>query len=161
MIVVGIDSAELTGFGVVASGPGGRERLLRHGVFKIRTAADIERAVAELAGDRPDLVAIEAPFIGVNVTTGLTLATLLGRWLQAFESRGIPTTTVTASVWQIGVLAGLITVRSPRAARKAAARMWTAASYGVELGEDEADAAGIAAWALRRALVKARTGRAA
>jgi hypothetical protein len=157
VIVLGIDSAELTGFAVVTSGPGGRETLLRHGVFKIRAAADVEVAVVDLVGGTlPDLVAIEAPFIGQNVTTGLTLATLLGRWLQALEIRGVPTTTVTANVWQIGILTGLITQRSRRAERKAAACGWSKATFGVALSEDEADAAGIATWALRHARLAQR-----
>jgi Holliday junction resolvasome RuvABC endonuclease subunit len=161
VIVAGIDSAELTGFAVVVAEPGGRERLLRHGTLKIRKAADVERAVAELAGDRPDLVAIEAPFIGVNVTTGLTLATLLGRWLQSWETRGVPTTTATASVWQTGVLSGLITPCSNRAERKAACRTWCKATFsgetrGVNLTEDEADAIGLATFAVRRAVLAAK-----
>jgi len=78
------------------------------------------------------------------------LATLLGRWLQEWERRGVPTVTVLASTWQIALLAGLIDRRSDRAARKAAAQRWALATYGAELGQDEADAAGIAAWGLRQ-----------
>ncbi len=150
MTVLGLDSALRTGFAVVARDPGGRERLERHGTLTVRTAADVEAAVAELAAAGPDVVAVEAPFIRANAATGLTLATLLGRWLQEWERRGVPTVTVLASTWQIGLLAGLIDRCSDRAARKAAARRWALATYDAPLAEDEADAAGIAAWALRR-----------
>jgi Holliday junction resolvasome RuvABC endonuclease subunit len=153
MRVLGLDSAERTGFALVAREPGGRERLLRHGCLTAITASHVEAAVAELAGEAPDLVAIEAPFVKVNASTGLVLATLLGRWLQEWERRGTRTTTVLASTWQISLLAGLIGRASVREARKAAARSWTKAIYGAELSEDEADAACIAGWALRRGLI--------
>ncbi len=108
MRVLGIDSAELTGFAVVAREPGGRECLQRHGTLTVRSSGDVEAAVAKLAAAGPDVVAIEAPFIRANVATGLSLATLLGRWLQEWERRGAPTVTVLASTWQIALLAGLI-----------------------------------------------------
>ena len=153
MRVLGLDSAERTGFALVVRPPGGRERLLRHGCVTVGTGRQVEAAVSELAVDGPDLVAIEAPFVKVNASTGLVLATLLGRWLQEWERRGVPTLTVLASTWQIAILAGLIERTSGREARKAAARRWTLALYGEELSEDEADAACIASWALRRGLV--------
>lgn len=147
--VLGLDSAERTGFALIERA-GGRERLVRYGVLRIQGAGDVERAVNELALESPDLVAIEAPFVRANAATGLTLATLLGRWLQAWERLGTPTTTVLASGWRPVILAGLCDRRSDRATCKRAARTWAKASFGVELDEDEADATGIAAWALRR-----------
>jgi len=155
MIVVGLDSAELTGYAVVAAGP--RERLTHHGTFTISGAADVEQAVATLAAMKPDLVAVEAPYVRLNAATGLTLAVLLGRWLQAWERRGVATATVLASTWQIQILGGLVDRRSDRATRKRAARLWTRSTFAVELGEDEADAAGIATWAARRAVMDQRT----
>jgi hypothetical protein len=47
------------------------------------------------------------------------------------------------------MLSGLISTRAPRAARKAAAQLWVRRNFGAELGEDEADAAVMATWALR------------
>lgn len=152
MIVLGIDSAELTGIAVVARLPGQRETLVRRATIPVRSAVDVGAAVAELASAAPDLVAIEAPFVRLNPATGLALATLLGRWLQEWERRGVRTTTVLASTWQSALLTGLIDRRSDRATRKAAAQRWARATFGVELPEDEADAAGIASWAIRRAL---------
>ena len=67
--------------------------------------------------------------------------------------RTYATLTVTATVWQLEILSALIDHRSDRATRKLAARQCARATFGVELSEDEADAAGIATWALRRALL--------
>ena len=150
MTVLGIDSAELTGFALVSKGPGASERLLRHGTMHIRTAADVEAAVAEFAPHAPDVVAVEAPFVRANAATGLTLAVLLGRWLQEWERRGATAVTVLASTWQIALLTGLIDGRSKRDQRKRAARTWAQAAFGEDLSEDEADAACIASWALRQ-----------
>lgn len=160
MIVIGLDSAEHTGFAVVES-TGPRERLVQHGTFRVRRAGDVEQAVAALAPLRPDLVAIEGVYVAANAATALTLAILLGRWLQAWERRGIECTTVTAATWQPAILSGLIGQRSPREDRKRAAVIWASGTFGgVTLPEDEADAAGIATWAARQALMKARERRA-
>lgn len=146
LVVVGIDSAELTGIAILRG-----RRIVRRGLCRITGGVDIERAADEIADFRPNLVAIEAPFVRVNPQTGLTLAELLGRWRQALERRWIETTTVLASTWQPEVLAGRITSRSGRDARKAAAREWARETFGVELSEDVADAAAIAFWAQQRA----------
>jgi len=151
-IFVGIDSAERSGVAVLRADRG-RERLIHHATLTVRNAGDVERAVGELATHSPVLVAVEAPYIRANAATGLTLAVLLGRWRQELERRAIPTTTVLASTWQQGVLAGLCDRSSDRAQRKRAARLWARSTFGVDLPEDEADAAGIAAWALRRAAI--------
>jgi Holliday junction resolvasome RuvABC endonuclease subunit len=143
-VVIGVDSAERTGFAVLADA-----RLVRHGVADIASAADVERTADLLALHRPDLVCVEAPFVRVNAATGLTLARLLGRWLQAFERRDIPTATVLASTWQPIVLVGRMTPRTKGPDRKLAAQAWALETFGLELPEDEADAAGIAAWAAR------------
>jgi Holliday junction resolvasome RuvABC endonuclease subunit len=155
VIVVGIDSAlEKTGYAILEGESGGRARLVTSGIVCARTGADVAATVLELAAAGPDLIAIERPFVksaerGGNPATGLGLAVLLGRWLQAFEAVKIRTATVLASSWQPSVLA--IDRWTPRAARKAAAVRWARAALGVELSEDEADAGGIAAWALGRA----------
>jgi hypothetical protein len=95
VIVLGIDSAELSGFAVVARDPDGRERLEHHGVLTIRSAADVEAAIAALVVHAPDVVAVEEPFVHPrNPATGLTLARLLGRWLQAIEGRGLAAVTI-------------------------------------------------------------------
>jgi Holliday junction resolvasome RuvABC endonuclease subunit len=155
VIVCGIDSAETSGYAVVEAGP--RERLITHGTFVIRRGGDVEQAVAALTEHRPDVVAIEEPFIRANPHTGLALAVLLGRWLQGFERQGIATTRVLASTWQIAILSGLIDRTSNREQRKKAARTWARSVFAVDLSEDAADAAGIACWAARRASMDAKT----
>ena len=151
MKILGIDSAELTGFAVVSRAPDGTERLEQHGVLTIRAAADVELAVAELASANPDLVTVEEPFIHPKYPmTGLVLARLLGRWLQAFEARGFTTVTIPASMWQPGVLPG-ITRQTRSAQRKAAAVAFARERFGVEVGEDAADAIALATFAARTA----------
>jgi hypothetical protein len=154
--VLGLDVANSTGYALVAGDPGGTERLLRCGVMDARHGGDVARGVGALARLQPDLVAVETPYVGRSAGAALDLATLVGRWLQGWEMRTYPTVTVTASIWQLEILSGLLNQRSKRATRKQAARQWARATFGVELGEDEADAAGIATWALRRALLAQR-----
>jgi Holliday junction resolvasome RuvABC endonuclease subunit len=153
VIVVGIDSAELSGFAIVQRA-GVDERLIRHGVAAVRTAADVERVVADLVGTGPDVVAVEEPFIHPrNPATGLALARLLGRWLQVFEGRGLATVTVPASMWQTAVLPG-VTRRTRSAERKAAAQAFARERFGVEVTEDAADAIAMATWVARNATAK-------
>lgn len=164
MIVVGIDSAELSGLAVVARPPGGREQLMLSKTARIRTAADIDQVVAELRGFAPDVVAVEEAFVatypGGNVHTGLALAVLQGRWQQAWESAGYPTVTVPPGMWRRGVLSGLLGSRARRAELKAAAQTWVRATFRAEVGEDEADAIALATFTLRNAS-RAPAGRAA
>jgi Holliday junction resolvasome RuvABC endonuclease subunit len=160
--VLGIDSAELTGFAVVTRPSGGREELARSGVVTIRTAADVEAAVTDLTGRHaPDVVAIEEPFAHPKQgpVAGMALARLLGRWLQAFERRGCTCVTIPACMWQPAILggrSGLIGPRATRPERKAAAQTWVKATFGVELAEDEADAICMASYVLRSATWKRR-----
>lgn len=152
MVVVGIDSAELSGLAVVARDQGAREHLVHSGVAKVRVAADVEAIVARLAAYEPDVVAIEEPFVHPKMPlAGLVLARLCGRWLQAFESRGLTCVTVPASMWQPNMLKGLIGPRATRPERKAAARIWVGASFNVDATEDQADAICMAAYVLRNA----------
>jgi Holliday junction resolvasome RuvABC endonuclease subunit len=162
MKVVGIDSAELSGLAVVARPAGGREQLVHSGVATIRTAADVERIASELAAYAPDVVAIEEAWSHpAHPRAGLALATLCGRWLQAFESRGFTCVTIPASMWQPALLTGLMPSRAKRPQRKLAAQAWCLATFGIEATEDEADAVAIAAYTLRNATRKPATRRAA
>jgi Holliday junction resolvasome RuvABC endonuclease subunit len=150
VIVLGIDSAELTGFALVEQTPDRGERLVRHGVMTIRSAEEVEAAVISLtAGTTLDVVAVEEPFVHPrNPATGLALARLLGRWLQAFESRDLTTVTVPAAMWQTNVLPG-VTNRTRSADRKEAARTFARDRFNVEVTEDEADAIAMATWVAR------------
>jgi Holliday junction resolvasome RuvABC endonuclease subunit len=148
--VIGIDSAELSGFAAVDVGEG-RELLLHHATFPARSAADVEAVVAQVAEVGADLVAIEEPFVHPrNPSTGLVLARLLGRWLQAFEARGLTTATVPASMWQPRLLPG-VSYRTPSAARTAAPIEFVRQHFGVAAEEDAADAICLALWSARNA----------
>lgn len=154
MTVLGLDSAETTGYALVAR-EGGRERLLRYGTLQARTAADVEWAAAHLTTDAVDLVAVEEPFIHPKMPgSGLALARLLGRWLQAFEARGLATTTIPASMWQTRLLPGVFT-RTRSADRKAAAIAFARDVFGVVVTADEADAIALAVYTVRNARVSA------
>jgi Holliday junction resolvasome RuvABC endonuclease subunit len=151
VIVVGVDSAEFTGLAVVDRDSEGREHLEHHGRVRIHTGADVEVAVAMLAGYQPDVVAVEEPFVHPrNPATGLALARLLGRWLQALDGRGLTAVTVPASMWQPAVLAG-VTRQTRSAERKQAARTFVRQGFGIEVGEDEADAIALATFIARTA----------
>lgn len=155
MVVVAIDSAELSGFAVLVRHDDGREVLRHHGAETIRTAADVESLVGRLAAYRPDVVAVEEPFVHPrNPSTGLSLARLLGRWLQAIEGRGITAVTIPASMWQPAVLAG-VNQRTRSAERKAAAVAFARERFEVEVGEDAADAIALAVFVARTATRKA------
>jgi Holliday junction resolvasome RuvABC endonuclease subunit len=156
MIVMALDSAQLTGFAIVARSEAGSEVLVRHGVATVRTAGDVEALVADLtAVTTPDVVAVEEPFVHPrNPSTGLVLARLLGRWLQALELRGLPTVTIPASMWQMGLLPG-ISSRTPSPARKVAAQAFALDRFGVLAAEDAADAICLAAFVARTATRRA------
>lgn len=151
MIILGIDSATTTGWALVER-VGMAERLLGYGTAKLgeNPAGAVSRLAAhvfELA--RPDLVVIEQPWMGKNVKTAMLLAEFVGRWKQAFESRGCVCSVVLPSQWRAGILTGLIGAKSPRAACKKAARIWGRGTFGVTMSEDEAEAVAVATWAAR------------
>lgn len=154
MIVAGIDSAEQTGWALVRRDEEG-EHLLAYGIATVRLAADVERLAGELVTAAPDVVAVEEPFVHPrNFSTGLALARLLGRWLQAFEVRGVTAVTIPASMWQRAVLAG-VGGRTRSAERKAAAQAFVLERFGVEVGEDAADAIAMAVYVARTATRRA------
>lgn len=152
MRVIGLDSAETSGIALVERASSGGERLIRHAVVTVRTAADVERVVGEIVADEPDLVAIEEAFCSLrNPSTGLVLAELCGRWRQELERRGLTTVTIPAQLWQVsGMLAG-VSHRTRSAERKAAARAFALKHYQVDVGEDAADAICLGTWAARNA----------
>jgi hypothetical protein len=155
--VCGLDVATTTGLALVERLPGARERLIRHGIIRVRDAGAVKAAAEHIAADQPDLVALEVPFFGpATPGAALPLAEIVGRFKQELERRGLETVTAPAVVWQAGMLKGLINGRSDRAARKRAAQLWAQRQFaaelkerGVSLSEDEADAAVLAVWALR------------
>jgi len=159
-LVLGIDSApRRTGWALVER-DGRQERLVAYGAL---TAVDAD-VVTEFSGQvvhrcpSIDVVAIEDAYYGENVGTTKALSRLVGRWQQAFEGLGLETKLVMADVWQRGILTGLITPKSGREARKAAAAIWVRSTFGTALGADEADAAGLATWELRQRRFAQRAG---
>lgn len=147
MIVLGIDSASTSGWALLDG-----ERILERGTIDARDPKRIDTLAAFVcAKARPDLVAIEDNFLGVNVNVVKVLSRIVGRFEMVFAVRGVPTELVMASIWQKAILAGL-----PGGTKKACAT-WVRATYGITVGEDTADAIGLAVFVARRELVAART----
>jgi crossover junction endodeoxyribonuclease RuvC len=102
MRVFGIDcGTEVTGFGVVESGEGGREpRLVCLAMGAVRLAktqslpARLDQVFRELTAEierwRPDTVAIEEVFYSVNAKSALKLGQVRGVALLAAAQQGIP-----------------------------------------------------------------------
>jgi crossover junction endodeoxyribonuclease RuvC len=98
MLVLGIDPGTAsTGFGLASSG-GSRLRAIdqgliatRPGVAAERRLAEIHTRVCELLDDhRPDALAIEELYFGVNVQTAFAVGQARGVVLLAAGLRGIP-----------------------------------------------------------------------
>ena len=102
MRVFGIDcGTEVTGFGVVDSGDGGRGpqlscaamgaiRLAKSKPLPVRLEQVFEDLSAELERWRPDAVAIEEVFYSVNAKSALKLGQVRGVALLAAARQGIP-----------------------------------------------------------------------
>ena len=155
MLALGIDCATRSGWAAVESHLG-RESLIEHGIVdaaaetplweQMDSVLDKARHVA--------LVAIELPWLGDNPHTLEVLARLCGQWEHACAMRGLDCVLVRPQQWGTSILSGLITTHSKRAQRKRAAKMWCKATFGVDLPEDEADAACLSTWAIRQAQAK-------
>jgi Holliday junction resolvasome RuvABC endonuclease subunit len=149
---LGIDCATRTGWALVHSDKG-REVLLDHNVLELggQNAWEwVDWLVQKCSGGwRPNVVAIECPWLGKDPHALEVLARLCGRFEQAFEAAGCQVVVVKAQQWQCAVLAGLMNRTSKRAQRKRASKMWCLATYGVDLDEDRSDAAALATWAAR------------
>jgi Holliday junction resolvasome RuvABC endonuclease subunit len=157
IIVLGIDSAISKCGWAVVERDGGHERLVAHGVLVAVDGEVVGDFAGRMAhGQRIDVVVIEDAYLDTNVDTVKKLSRLVGRWQQAFETLGLETTLVMGSVWQRQILSGLIGLTSPREARKKAAKLWARATFHEALGEDEADAAGLATWGARQRSFAAR-----
>ena len=103
MIVLGIDPGTAdTGYGVVES-TGSRLRALDTGVIQTRAGtlpelrlADIHAVIADLLNrHRPDAVAVEALYFGVNVRTAFAVGQARGVVLLAAGQRALPTRSYT------------------------------------------------------------------
>lgn len=150
MIVLGLDAASHTGWGLIER-VGGREKCLGSGVVNGKSWEEVDALASRVVhGDNPpDLVAIEDNFLGVDPNAMKVISRIVGRWLQAFEPLGIDAVLVMASTWQAALLKGLMAHRAQRAERKRAAAQWVQANCGVDLKGDEADAVCLACYAAR------------
>lgn len=103
MIVLGIDPGTAdTGYGVV-SAEGSQLRALAEGVIKTRPGVSLERRLttiheavtALLEHHRPDALAIEELYFGVNARTAFAVGQARGVVLLAAGQRGIPSRSYT------------------------------------------------------------------
>jgi Holliday junction resolvasome RuvABC endonuclease subunit len=155
--VLGLDAATNTGWGVVSCDP--LPRALSWGVVGTQWE-QIRDLIAELAPMPIVQVVIETPYVDKDPSVTIKLARIVGRWEQECDRAGLPVVLATASVWQVAMLSGLITARSPRAVRKRAARQWVSSVYRVSAREDEADGLVIATWGARTMLHRSRISQA-
>jgi len=149
--VLAIDSATCSGWAHLEG-----ERLVARGTVNAGDLLRVDAFAAFIcAKSRPDLAVIEDNFVmrgpKANPNTMKILSRIVGAWLLAFAVRGVPTEVVLPGVWQKGVLGALV-----KGGTKKAAALWVRATYGVAVGEDEADAIGLGTWIARRELVARR-----
>jgi Holliday junction resolvasome RuvABC endonuclease subunit len=145
VIVLGIDAAAKSGWGIVDT-TAGRPRLLDFGIAKVGNYRSLTAVVGAAIKLGAAKAAIEFPYVSVNPDTALKLGTVVGRWMQECDRAALAFETFTASQWQMQLLAGLITNRSPREARKRAAAIWVKSTFGIVALEDEADGICLASW---------------
>ncbi len=105
-MVLGIDpGTAVSGFGVVATGPDRRATLIECGVVRTRAGDPLpDRLVliADLVGElivrhRPDVLALENVFHGVNARSALVLGHARGVVMLAAAQRGVPVAEITPS----------------------------------------------------------------
>lgn len=103
MIVIGIDPGTAsTGFGVVWS-EGSRLACLEHGVIETAAGVPLERRLADiharigelLDAHRPDTIAIEELYFGVNVRTAFAVGQARGVVLLAAGQHAVPSRSYT------------------------------------------------------------------
>lgn len=138
MITVGVDLATTTGLARLDNGT-----LAARGTVKAADYTDVLSITAFCQG--ADLVAIENVYCGANVATAIKLATLRGRLIQSLDCGGIPWVLCAPSTWRKATFKPA--PKTKRKALKAASQAWALATYGIEVGEDVADAIGLASWA--------------
>ncbi|MGH2894534.1 MAG: crossover junction endodeoxyribonuclease RuvC [Solirubrobacteraceae bacterium] len=103
MLVLGIDPGTAsTGYGVV-HGAGSRLRAVDDGMIQTHAGVPLERRLADihqrvsdlLEEHRPDALAIEELYFGVNVRTAFAVGQARGVILLAAGQRGVPTRSYT------------------------------------------------------------------
>jgi Holliday junction resolvasome RuvABC endonuclease subunit len=136
-IILGIDSASRAGWALVQG-----EKLLEHNVVTEATNRLRQDALAAYvcSKNRPDLVVIEDNFLSANVATLKVLARMVGAWEMSFAVRGVETTLMIPESWRAATVKALVPKKPVRADWKLAAKTWVRSTYGVTVGEDEAEA---------------------
>lgn len=146
-VVCGIDLATATGLARLDNG-----KLVAHGLVKIgKTDPDIDVASIAAFCAGADLVVIESVYCGANVKTAIDLAVLRGRLVQELDRARLEWTLCAPSTWRKAT-----TKPAPKLKRKALKALsvaWVASTYGVNVGNDVADAVGLAAWGASHAVV--------
>lgn len=94
-------------------------------------------------GPELDHVVLESQY-SANRQVAMKLAEARGMWRYALGIYGPKVQTVLPSVWQHAMLS--IGPRAKRDERKAASVAWAKARYGVDMGDDEADACAMVEW---------------
>jgi Holliday junction resolvasome RuvABC endonuclease subunit len=145
VIVLGIDAAAKSGWGIVDT-TAGRARLLDFGIAKVGNYRSLGAVVAAAIKLGAVKAAIEYPYVAENAGTALKIGTVVGRWMQECDRAALAFETFTASQWQLQLLSGLITNKSKREDRKKAAAIWVKSVFGIVALEDEADGICLAAW---------------
>jgi Holliday junction resolvasome RuvABC endonuclease subunit len=172
VIVLGLDSATRTGFGLIEH-KAGRETIVDSGVIDLsgrsgkraEVIEDFARQILARVGTI-DVVGIEDNYLDTNedkanVVTLKALARMVGRWEQAWEAIGVDTVLVNPQKWAAGILTGLIGPRANRQARKKASGLWVKATFGLTPQEDEGDGIAIATFLARSRAFARRSGQAA
>lgn len=145
MIVLGIDAATKSGWGIVDT-TGGRIRLLDFGIAKVGNYRSLGAVMAVALKLNVAKVAIEYPYMAENAGTAIKIGIVVGRWMQECDRAALPFETFTAHQWQMQLLTGLITNRSKSPERKKAAAIWVKSVFGINALEDEADGICLASW---------------
>lgn len=150
--VVGIDPAAHTGLAVLGRDERGRPRVVSHEVILLDgkkgepPAQAVDRVTRRFDPADVAVVAIEEQFLGKSPSTLVKLVETRTRWMQAFEALGHRVILVRPETWAKSSISGMpggggtMHAGAKREIRKAAAKAWVKAVYGVDVGEDEADA---------------------
>ncbi len=151
VIALGVDVATKAGWVVLEKFAG--ERVLETGIVGpgvgLPAWEQLERVVQNAHTKGARLAVLERPYLDKNPKVLEVLARLLGSWEQVCRARGLEVVLVRASEWQMGCLAGLISITSRRDARKKAAQVWCRAVYQLELDPDRADAVAMTTWVVK------------
>lgn len=140
--LLALDVASTTGYAILAAAG----ELVTYGHANLRTdcAQQIATLAITFAGMGVTTVLIEAGYSGPNIKSGLDLATMRGRWIQALEALGITSIELVAPAkWRKTTIKPAHKLK--RKELKALAKQYALEHFGIAATEDEADAICLAA----------------